>query len=88
MYDQSRVSKPIHFVHFVLKFTERLSSEYDFQNSNSKTPKSHTCLDSITGLWWNEGTEEVKIFGLECIHLRDWDNYYHMCVVYSTELGI
>lgn len=30
MYDKSRVSKLTHFVHFVLKFIERLSSENDF----------------------------------------------------------
>lgn len=37
MYDKSRVSKQTHFVHFVLKFIERLSSEKDFGNQIVKS---------------------------------------------------
>lgn len=36
MYDKSRVSKLPHFVYFVLKFIERLSSEKDFWKCNCK----------------------------------------------------
>lgn len=43
MYDKSRVSKLTHFVHFVLKFIGRLSSEKDFGSIIVESHLSGTC---------------------------------------------
>lgn len=43
MYDKSRVSKLTHFVPFVLKFIERLSSEKDSESVIVKSHLSDTC---------------------------------------------
>ena len=59
MYDKSRVSKLTHFVHFVLKFIERLSSEKDFEREHC-SHISVTCACLLT-LWVGSGEKgEMK----------------------------
>lgn len=70
MYDKSRVSKLTHFVYFVLKFIERLSSEKDFWKYNCKiTFEWHMCLYHV---WQGEKKlEEMKHSRPECSYLED-----------------
>lgn len=88
MYDKSRVSKLTHFVHFVLKFIKRLSSEKDFGNQIVKSTYKCTCAYSTH--WVDGGQKEMKGSRLECSYMEDTFRYNHcyMCVVYSTLLCI
>lgn len=92
MYDKSRVSKLTHFVYFVLKVTERLSSEKDVWKWNCEiTSKWYTWLYSTH---WIDGRQEelgeMEGSRLESSYVEDTFRYNHcyMCVVYSTLLCI
>lgn len=87
MYDKSRVSKLTHFVYFVLKFIERLSSEKDFGNIIVKSHLSDTCTHITCE---KQKLEEMKDARPECSYLEDTFRYNHcyMCAVYSTLLCI
>ena len=56
MSDKSRVSKLTHFLHFVLKFIERPSSERDLWKWICKSHLSETCAHTYPLLdgWWKE----------------------------------
>ena len=93
MSDKSRVSKLTHFLHFVLKFTERPSSEKDLWKWNCQSQVSDTPVYTHCPLldgWQKGGTGAMKCSRLECFFIENTfgENHCHMCAVYSTLLCV